>query len=482
MAKFGTYLRKTATRFGGDTSGNIALVFGFTATALMMAVGFGVNIAQSYEVKTSLRDALDAAITSTARDITTGKIDKKDARASVERFFLANSDTRFVTTGTYALDALDVDDLTRTITGTAIANVDLAFPVFTKKNPRVAVRSAATYSDKQIEVAMMLDVTGSMKANRRIDKIGALKDAAENAVTSMLGNQDPKNPRVRVSIVPYSSGVNAAGLSRVLYGEKAGGSSLPPLATDGLFSKLLLGTNLPLFDLYTGIVSAAFPAAGNCSTERKLKDGAADLSADAPDTVRLDKNGKKYYALVNRDERLGACPQAQIIPLTTDAKSLIDSIKAFEADGSTAGAIAMQWTYYMLSPNWRSAIKDAGLGNGAANYDGKKISKVAIMMTDGQFNTAYSGTGDQGAASRGNAEAICDNMKSDGIQIYTIGFDLNDPGMKPIEKNQAKDLLKDCATPDKGGPRHYFEASTAEELNDAFSEIIRNQEIVAITQ
>jgi len=33
--------------------------------------------------------------------------------------------------------------------------------------------------------------------------------------------------------------------------------------------------------------------------------GNPDFSADGPDTVRTDKNGKKYFALVNRDDHLG---------------------------------------------------------------------------------------------------------------------------------------------------------------------------------
>ena len=111
------------------------------------------------------------------------------------------------------------------------------------------------------------------------------------------------------------------------------------------------------------------PSPDNCATERKDKDGNADFSADGPDTVRTNRNGKKYYALVNRDDHLGGggmnkCPDAEVIPLTADSGALLDSIDDFQADGYTAGAIAIQWTYYMLSPKWRTAIKNAGLGDG----------------------------------------------------------------------------------------------------------------------
>ena len=47
----------------------------------------------------ALLNALDAAVTSTARDLTTGTIAEKDARASVEAFLLANGGTAFAEAG-----------------------------------------------------------------------------------------------------------------------------------------------------------------------------------------------------------------------------------------------------------------------------------------------------------------------------------------------------------------------------------------------
>lgn len=478
----GSQILRLASRFAADRSGNFALITALLSTTVLLAAGFGINLAQSYEVKTSMRDALDNALTSTARNITTGKIDKKDARAWVETYLNVNRDTRFVTEGTYSLDTLVVNDLTKTVRGTVSANVALALPLFGMKSPEVRVNSAATYSDKQIEVAMMLDVTGSMAKTRRIDKIGALQDAAENAVNTMLAGQNPKNPRIRVALVPYSSGVNVGGLTRSVYTEKSGRSDLPPLANDGLFAKLGKAPSLPAFNLYTSIVSAAFPPRGNCATERKTRDGAADFSADGPDTVRTDKGGKhKYYALVNRDDRLGICPAAEVIPLTADSDALLASIKDFKADGYTAGAIAVQWAYYMLSPKWRSTIRAADLGDGPADTNNRKVSKVAILMTDGQFNTAYAGVSGnnnaQDATTRSNAQSICKNMKNDGIQIYTIGFDL-----PTGEAAEARAVLKQCASPDTSAIKHFYDVSTGAELDAAFKDIIRNQEIVALTQ
>ncbi|TIW89663.1 MAG: VWA domain-containing protein [Mesorhizobium sp.] len=476
-----------------DRGGNFAVLFGFAASVLALVAGFSVNVTQLYNAKSSLQGVVDAAVTSTARDLTTGAIKEADANKSVQAFLEANSTAGMLHAGQIVLDKLIVDRTANTVQADAHVDVDLYFPLFsTGAMQRVGASTTALYSDKQIEVAMMLDITGSMAKRGNVNKIGDLKAAARNAVQTMLENQDSKNPRVRVAIVPYASGVNAGKLAENVYAEKQGSSELPPVAGSSLLVAKTGKNLLPSFSDYISIVGAAMPRPDNCATERKNKNGDADLSADGPDTVRTDRNGKKYYALVNRDDHLGGegmnrCPDAQVIPLTADSDALLDSIDDFRAGGYTAGAIAIQWTYYMLSPQWRSAIKNAGLGNGASNANGKKIAKVAILMTDGQFNTAFAGAAGsyngQGNLARGNAETLCGNMKNDGIEIFTIGFDLNDKDMSATERDQAKAVLKDCSSKDSSATeKHYFEVSTGSELDDAFQEIIRNTEKVILTQ
>lgn len=456
-------IRQTAGRFLGREDGNFAVVAAFGMSMIVMAVGFGVNVVQSYQVKMSLRDAMDAAITSTARDLTTGIIAEAEARPSVLAFLNANGDTRFITEGSFTLDSLVIDKAAKTVEGTASATVDLLFPLFSVKAPKVSVTSAALYSDKKVEIAMMLDVTGSMGGQ----KIKDLRAAATNAVTIALAGQDKDNPRVRVALIPYAEAVNVGALAdEAVFVERPGGIDLPPLI------------NAP--------ISVSAVAGDNCATERKMPDGTADLSDDGPWTERWDPKRKgDYFAKVNRDDRVSVCPTARIVPLTANTKKLTDTIKTFTANGVTAGGIAAQWGYYMLSPQWQPVVKNAGLGSGPAKFDPAKVSKVAILMTDGQFNTAFAGVSgtpqlQQGARSRSNAEGICARMRDAEIEVYTIGFDLDNPSMSWTERQQAKSVLKNCSSPDKGTTRHYFEASTGAELDAAFREIIGNTERLAL--
>ncbi|MDQ2633032.1 MAG: pilus assembly protein [Pseudomonadota bacterium] len=489
------YCRAVARRlgeFGKDNSGSFAVITAAIMTVLVLSAGYAVNIAQLHNVRSDLKQAIDAAVTSTARDITIGKIKAEDAQEWIERFLKANGDPALVSGDRLALDRLVIDKAKSTIEVAAHVDVDLYFPLFGLSNQRrVTNMSAAVYADKKIEVAMMLDVTGSMEKKGRKDKIGDLRAAAKNAVESMLKYQDKKNPRVRVALVPYASGVNVGQLAGNVYAEKSGRSDLPPLADDSVIGGRRGTTELPAFGTYVSKVGSAFRRDDNCATERKDRNGNPDFTDDGPDTVRKDRNGKKYYALVNRDDNLSgsgmnACPDAKVIPLTADQGALLDSIGKFKASGYTAGAIAVQWTYYMLSPKWRGAIKTAKLGDGPADHDQRKISKVAILMTDGQFNTAFAGVSrnfnSQDSKARQSAETICRNMKDDKIEIFTIGFDLDNTDMSRQEREAAKSVLRNCATADSSGIKHYFEASTGEELDNALQEIISNTERLALTQ
>jgi Flp pilus assembly protein TadG len=459
----GRKFKDLVCRFAQDPSGNFAMLMGILVITVLLAVGSAVNITQMYHVRSNLLASLDSAVTSTARDITTGVIHRDAARDMVERVMTANSRATFSTGNLFVLDDVEINDATRTLEATAHAYVDLAFPFF-GSDPLVSASSAAIYSDKRVEIAMMLDITGSMAATRASNKIGDLKTAAINAVNIALAqNFDPDNPRVRVAIVPYAEAVNAGALAdQTVFVEQAGGRNLPPP--------------------YDAPIQVSAGRSDNCASERKLPSGAADVTDDGPATTRIDLDGKSYPAKVNRDDRIEVCPQAALVPLTSNSAALHAAISNFRANGTTAGGIGIQWTYYMLSPNWRGAITDAGLGNGPANWNGDKIAKVAILMTDGVFNTAFSNktrivTGDpssQASAARANAEGLCARMRADGIEIYTIGFQLPDA--------EARTVLRNCSTPDTGGMRHYFETSTGAELDAAFQEIVANTERLALTK
>ena len=143
-------------------------------------------------------------------------------------------------------------------------------------------------------------------------------------------------------------------------------------------------------------------------------------------------------AKVNRDYRLEFCPAAALKPLSADVKALKKTIASFKADGHTGGHMGIQWSWYMLSPKWQNVLPKASQPQ---EHDTKKVAKYAILMTDGEFNTAFAGvakngdTTNQAALSRSHAERLCSEMRKDGIEIFTVGFMLKEAGAKGVLKN-----------------------------------------------
>ncbi|MEI5678913.1 MULTISPECIES: TadE/TadG family type IV pilus assembly protein [unclassified Mesorhizobium] len=458
-------MARALSDFANNRSGNFTLLAAVTMSVVLLTIGFGINVAQSLNVKSSLQSALDSAVTSTARDLTTGTIEEKDARRMVEAFLSANSTSRFSTKDRFVLDNLVIDKTARTLTATAHANVVLAFPMFNIGDPRVGGESAAIYSDKKIEVAMMLDLTGSMKKAGTDDKLGDLQEAAKRAVEALLDGKN-LNDRVRVALVPYANSVNvgAAIAEKAVYIEKNGADRGRVVSNADPKNVTSSGSGRP----------------DNCATERK---GTTYVyTDDGPDVAMVNRDflltefaggytdGKITYA---KSEK---CPKAVMVPLTANLKTLTDSIGTFVADGGTGGHIGVQWTWYMLSDKWKNVLATSAA---PGPYD--KVAKYAILMTDGEFNLGFSGASTvqevygTGAANRSipHATKLCAEMRKAGIEIFTIGFKLPD---------SARKLMRDCATPDNGGIKHFYDTSSGSQLDQAFQQIVNNIEGLALTK
>ena len=405
-------------RFGADRSGNFAIITGAALSMLALAVGYGVNIAQVYNVRSNLVQSLDSALTSTGRDISTGLIPEDKADESIQAFLQANEGNTLSQGDNFHLQLpIDVDKTAKTIRATAYVDVDVFFPLFGQSNKvRVATTAATLYSDVTVEIGLMLDVTGSMgekgtpKNGAKQTKLDNLKDAAKDAVDDFLNSNIPGlPPRVRVALIPYSQGVNTGKLSEATYIEGTGLSDIP------------IGLNvldLPINKLIKNLLSLLRPVTDTCATERKKDDMSGRAIFDASDRG-------PGLAMVNRDNRLGryACPAAPVVPLSTDAAKLKDVIDDFSAGGSTAGHMGIQWTRYMLSPEWATFLQRKADGSAPAKYNiggVKKVRKIAVLMTDGEFNTAYADKYAGDTSSAGNQVA---RLRPDALQRDEGGQD-----------------------------------------------------------
>jgi Flp pilus assembly protein TadG len=208
-----------------------------------------------------------------------------------------------------------------------------------------------------------------------------------------------------------------------------------------------------------------------CVSERTGTDAFTDA---APGTTYL---GRNYPAPTN------GCSTAPVTPLSTDRTSLKAAVDDITAGGSTGGHIGVGWTWYMLSPNFGSLWP---AGSQPAAYGKERLLKVAIIMTDGEYNSMYcngvisqdSTTGSGNTSDHINCNAanghafdqattLCTKMKAAGVIVYTVGFQV-------VSDPRAQALVANCATDSS----HVYLPATGAELKTSFHAI--GQEITQL--
>ena len=397
-SNFSTRFRNTCSSFRRDERGTFATIFGVTAVAVFLSAGVAFDYTRLAQSKSIINSALDAAVLSAGNRMAEGEPVNGNFRKDFEDFFLANVEGRFGVPDNVKIDNFSADPATGKISASASAEVTMAF-MGIAGSPTVVTgaKSEAVFSNDSVEVAMMLDVTGSMGGQ----KIQDLKAAASEAVDILLPTTNASG-KTRISLVPYSSAVNAGP-----YAKKASSN--------------------PSFE---------------CVTERG---GSQKFSDASPNSGKM--GAASSY-----------CPAQSVVPLNYDPAVLKSTINSFQASGSTAGHLGVAWSYYTLSPKW-GGIWPAKAK--PANYKAPKTRKIAILMTDGEFNTAYT----PGWSSANFAEEICNQMRKDGITIYSVGFQA---------PTQAEKTLTDCASNANNGGKLFYSASNGAELKAAFADIAKS--------
>lgn len=384
----------------GSQSGAIAPLFGILLLAMMFVVGVSVDTARGTRAATLARSALDAAALAAARTLRLENPSDSELTALVRGYFNTNLSDADLQAAVTSISVV----INRAINSVQLV-ADLRVPatvsaVMGKEYMDVKVKSSAVFDVKDVEVSMMLDVSGSMRGS----KIADLKAAATDLVTIMLPQDKPHDNKV--GIAPFSTAVNAGPLTdQVSTGVDRRGRSLA-------------GRNT------------------TCVTERA---GSEAFTETSPVSNKL--NRKSTF-----------CPSTEVVPLTDDLDKLSDAIDSMEADGMTAGHLGIAWSWYLLSPEWSSVFSSESRPSA---YSNERVRKVAILMTDGMFNSTYEGAN---GTSVDQARRICDNMKAVGVTIFTVGFQV------PAD---VVPTLQYCAT----SPQHFYAATDGAELRRTFNEI-----------
>lgn len=433
-------------RFAADTSGDIAIMVGLLAIVLFATLGSAVDMARWLHARQDTVTALDAAVLAGGRQLQLNG-DEAAALRAAQSYYKANTRSRIpLATDTIAFKIMG-DGLEFGVTGSAtIATPFLSLigietmPLLNLSGSEFSVAKLAVggNSDRNLEIALMLDVSGSMQGQKTKDMKAAAKDLVEIVVWD-----DQSEHTSRVAIVPFSAQVR---LPEAMYNS---------VTDPGMKKTICKGSKCTVFKRDQD---------NHCVVERK---GDERYTDDKPGT------GAWIMPLYVREDD-GACAvlaTGEVVPLSNNKSMLKSRIDKLPALGGTAGHLGTAWAWYMLSPNWAGEVPSA---SEPAPYGAKDVDKIAILMTDGEYNTQYTAdgisTGDskrpepKGAAndtSARQAVALCEGMKESGITVYTVGFALTGNDRNAIETLQA------CATT----PGHAYLADDGNGLKQVFRDI-----------
>jgi Flp pilus assembly protein TadG len=405
-----TQYEQLIARFHEAEEGAIAITFGLMTFVLMLVAGLAIDSGRAYHAATKMTTALDAAALSTAKTMRETSLSDDDLKEVAKRYFQVNIAG---TGGNYAvIDGLDiaVDRSLNSIALTLASHVPTVLGRLAGVDSiPVAVASTAIYQSQDIELALQLDVTGSMKGSR----LAELKIAVKDLLDIVLPDEGTTN-KVRVGLAPFSAGVNAGP--------------------------------------YAAAVSDGRSRDG-CVYERR---SLADQASEAPAVglralkVREDLTGRSIQS----------CPSnAVIVPLTTEKKVLSDTVQEYRDGGTTAGHLGTAWGWYLLSPEWAGVWPST---SEPARYNDGKTIKAVVVMTDGIYNTIGGvSAGDSSSTARDAgtmAVDTCTAMKAQGVRVYAIGFQA---------PSAALETLRSCASTDTS----FFDATNGEELRRVFRAI-----------
>ena len=421
-----------------EDRGAVAVQFALLLVPMIITVFGALDVSRASGEKMRLQDALDAATLAAARSSETTDAGLQAVGEKVLAADLAATQA-VLTSSSFKLMGTRVVATARASMATVVANL------WMDGDMTIGADSEVTRSSNNIEVALALDVTGSMSGQ----KIADLKAAAKDLVDLVV--QDQQSPYyTKLAVVPYAAAVNLGGYAVDVRGAYTAGTCTTPGCASYKF------TNAQGSSKTFGI--------SNCVTERS---GGSAFTDAAPSATNL---GRNYPASGN------PCLGSTIMPLSIDRTALKSKIDGLSAAGSTAGHLGLAWGWYMVSPNfsylWPTASRPAAYGT-------DKLLKVVVLMTDGAFNTTYckgvisqdSGSGSGSSSDHINcnapngdaftqAQTLCSNMKAQGVIVYTVGFDVADD-------QDAQDIMSACAT----DAQHVYLPSTGAALKDAFHAI-----------
>ncbi len=468
MGSFYSFIYRLIGRMLGDQRGNVVMMFGIMIIPTMGLVGGAIDFANASRTKSKLQAALDAATLAAARAIQNGE-DITAAQETADSYIKANLNSRF----TGPIPSISLSQNSGVVTAKVNSMVDTyLLGVMGIDKLKVTAETSVAIANTGVEVALVLDTTGSMAG----DKLLAMQHAGRRLVKILMPNKAPEH--IKIALVPFSDYVNI-----------------------GMEHRNEEGIHVP--DDYE-VCKNTYPNSTYSCEKKRINttcysDGKSypctktiyeNCTGDKGDPVKVCPpiDGKRYYwsgCVASREAPLNktddtystrvpglmaswkSCRVSEITRLTNHKGSLISGISNMKARGETYIPAGLIW-------GWRLLSNTTPFADGAP-YS-KNTRKAIVLMTDGansksvRYSTSTHAKNNEGGFiwdhKGGNEEAAntltsetCENIKDAGIRLFTIAFEVSDTTIK--------DILSNCA----GNGGGYYDAKNSADLLEAFEEI-----------
>ena len=472
--------------FWRDRRGSVAIIFALSAMVLITLAGAAVDFGTAQYVKSSLQGSVDSSVLAAGKS----NVDYNAPLSTTEANLRIVAQRMFDANNRLSSDLVTVQPLTVTYTPPVGSEADRVLISLSARMPTnflflAGIENFDFTIEAQTErpqpgpldLALVLDTTLSMASKPAVNgsepKITTLKTAALALVDLVMDNVNVQvESNVQIGVVPYNIYVNTGIItptpSWVLPADYIQKNRCITFST----------TDCTLGPPYTCMIDGVQTVNG-CRTKTcacvKNEDvtagwsGLVSIRSVLPPINLLSPSLTKYTdKYLNTIKDLPTVPSTtipvypgihslnwgswepptQIRPVTSKKADVVSTINSLVARGDTFIPTGLIWGWNILDPEEPySARKLADL----RAIGGRK---VMVLMTDGVNATSprlFDGVmrphGDttiplawrDGSKSNALITQICDNIKADGIEIFTVLFDV--PSGSSIET-----ILKNCAT------------------------------------
>jgi Flp pilus assembly protein TadG len=411
------------TRFLRNRDAGVAPMLALAALPLFGFAGAAIDYSRAASIRTAMQATLDATalmLSKDAQGLSAAEISQK-ATGYFQALFNRAELNNLQVVGQFGAPQQGNFSLQMTASG----NVNTLFTkLLGHSDIQLSVTTEVLWGIKKLNVALVLDNTGSMSSS---SKMTNLKIAAHDLL-NILKNAAKTPGDIEVAIVPFATDVNLG----IGYVNESWIDWTEWEAANGTCSYSYYKSKSSCES--NGKVWTPKPHSqwNGCVWDR-------DQNNDVKNTVPVAGSPATMF----RAHQASNCPVA-MMPLGHDWDALHAKIDAMTPTGNTNVTIGLALGYQVLSP----------VAPFNAPAPAPDLDKAIIMLTDGE-NTQNRWSS-SGSSIDARTQKVCDNIKNDNIKIYSV---------RVINGNVT--LLKNCATK----PSMYYDVDQAGQLSSVFTTI-----------